>query len=684
MLNLGTLSSTLGLTGSLSDPGVSLPGSLMSSLLESSTLLGSSTSSSASTSTTSTPPTVVEETCQAAANRSNRRHDDPNDHDRHEREKKRRKIKESDVNRDMFEERFPRERGSGSRRHYDAIHLAGGVEDDVGMQSTLDFLSSVQEDVHEARDEDRTGERPNRLNVESGEAPKAKSEIDIVLKLLENVADEIQGYQVTNKEMDEARRREDNNMEDMREGIVSDFEQEEKDDVEGPRLVEVEKDDLMPLDLKRNERWEKMKASSDKKEYVITEADFQNVELDVFLKIFDDLRRKIFRTEEEVIALVAVARHLKASITLAHLYDFHLGLENWTSKSFCHKPKRNLVGAEKEFAFYTVIEDGDKNITCVYRDSMGEKKRMLVYEVMLYSNDTLKMVMNELNKRLQLDKKTVHEIAAVERHLMRYFVKEIDERLRTMNDLKIAETNKSLGRRRVMDPLQFGWSSVVWTQMCQAFRVQVLARLVYSGTNTMRALDDELIYMGNNSALCDRFKTSMNQIWEGCTISWESKFNKQKGEYLYAKYPNDVLARFGMENCNPLNNPIVPRTKLAKEGVAQVDSSLYKQLISTLMFGLLYEKGSIENLKAYIHSDLLELLMVLEVHLSTLKFKKTTYCDSLNQSGQSIWMNEILDNLNESQNKGTPILCDNIFSIKLSKNCYMGGRNTSRSDSFSS
>ncbi|KAJ9541906.1 hypothetical protein OSB04_028412 [Centaurea solstitialis] len=178
----------------------------------------------------------------------------------------------------------------------------------------------------------------------------------------------------------------------------------------------------------------------DGKEYVITEANFQDVSFDVIFGILYDLKGKAFRSEEEIIALTAIVRHVKASISLAHLYDFQLGLENWTSKLFCHKPQRSLIGEEKDFVMYTVFYDEDETrISCVYPDSLGNKKRMYSHEVMLFCDDTLKMVMDGLNTRLQMDKHNVHDISAANKVLINHFVKEIDRRLRLRNDIRFAE-----------------------------------------------------------------------------------------------------------------------------------------------------------------------------------------------------------------------------------------------------
>ena len=44
-------------------------------------------------------------------------------------------------------------------------------------------------------------------------------------------------------------------------------------------------------------------------------------------------------------------------------------------------------------------------------------------------------------------------------------------------------------------------------------------------------------------------------------------FQNSKGIHLcQKKYANDVLNRFGMEKCNSVKNPIVPGTRLTREG----------------------------------------------------------------------------------------------------------------------
>jgi len=50
------------------------------------------------------------------------------------------------------------------------------------------------------------------------------------------------------------------------------------------------------------------------------------------------------------------------------------------------------------------------------------------------------------------------------------------------------------------------------------------------------------------------------------------------------KYAKEVLDRFQMWNCNAVKNPIVPGTVLSKEGEKAIKTTLYQQLVGSLMY----------------------------------------------------------------------------------------------------
>nr|GEW48633.1 hypothetical protein [Tanacetum cinerariifolium] len=69
-------------------------------------------------------------------------------------------------------------------------------------------------------------------------------------------------------------------------------------------------------------------------------------------------------------------------------------------------------------------------------------------------------------------------------------------------------------------------------------------------------------------------------------LSWYRNITEFERIHLcQRKYAKEVLERFGMWNCNPVKNPIVPGTVLTKEGGGkEVDAALYKQLVDSLMY----------------------------------------------------------------------------------------------------
>ncbi|XP_050878448.1 uncharacterized mitochondrial protein AtMg00810-like [Lathyrus oleraceus] len=51
------------------------------------------------------------------------------------------------------------------------------------------------------------------------------------------------------------------------------------------------------------------------------------------------------------------------------------------------------------------------------------------------------------------------------------------------------------------------------------------------------------------------------------------------------KYANEILKRFGLQNCSSVHNLIVPGCKLTKDvGGLKVDATTYKQMVGSLMY----------------------------------------------------------------------------------------------------
>lgn len=103
---------------------------------------------------------------------------------------------------------------------------------------------------------------------------------------------------------------------------------------------------------------------------------------------------------------------------------------------------------------------------------------------------------------------------------------------------------------------------------------------------------DDLIFTGNDASMCEDFKVSMKQrfdmkdLGKMCYFLGVEVEQSEKGIFLcQKKYATEMLIHFGMEDCNPVNNPMVPGTKLSKDMEGEnADATLYKQLIGSLMY----------------------------------------------------------------------------------------------------
>ena len=103
---------------------------------------------------------------------------------------------------------------------------------------------------------------------------------------------------------------------------------------------------------------------------------------------------------------------------------------------------------------------------------------------------------------------------------------------------------------------------------------------------------DDLIYSGNDETMFKRFKHSMKQEFDMSDLGRMKYFLGvevvlgSEGIFIsQRKYANEVLERFGMEQCNPVENLVVLGFKLGKDEVGtSVDATTYKQMVGSLMY----------------------------------------------------------------------------------------------------
>lgn len=103
---------------------------------------------------------------------------------------------------------------------------------------------------------------------------------------------------------------------------------------------------------------------------------------------------------------------------------------------------------------------------------------------------------------------------------------------------------------------------------------------------------DDLIFTGNDSSLFEEFKKAMSSEFEMTDIGLMSYYLglevKQMGEGIFLsqeRYAKEVLKKFNMLGCSPVNTPMECGMKLSKFGDGEkVDPSFFKSLVGSLRY----------------------------------------------------------------------------------------------------
>ena len=102
---------------------------------------------------------------------------------------------------------------------------------------------------------------------------------------------------------------------------------------------------------------------------------------------------------------------------------------------------------------------------------------------------------------------------------------------------------------------------------------------------------DDLIYMGTNAKLVEDFKRSMKEEFEMTDLGLMKYFlgiqvKQSSGEITLCqeKYIDDLLRRFHMENCKPMDTPMAANLKLQlDDGATKIDARRYRSLVGLLI-----------------------------------------------------------------------------------------------------
>ncbi|WKA12871.1 hypothetical protein VitviT2T_030219 [Vitis vinifera] len=103
---------------------------------------------------------------------------------------------------------------------------------------------------------------------------------------------------------------------------------------------------------------------------------------------------------------------------------------------------------------------------------------------------------------------------------------------------------------------------------------------------------DDLLVIGSNQCLMDKFKAEMEKVFEMTDLGDMSYFlrmevhqNQHEIFICQQKYAKEILKKFKMEKCKPIATPMNQKEKFCKEnGVEKVNEELYRSMIGCLMY----------------------------------------------------------------------------------------------------
>lgn len=256
---------------------------------------------------------------------------------------------------------------------------------------------------------------------------------------------------------------------------------------------------------------------------------------------------------------------------------------------------------------------------------------------------------------------------------------------------------------------------------------------------------DDLIYASTKQEMVDDFKRKMMKEYEMTDLGLMKYFLgfqvKQSNEGIFIfqeKYAEDLLKKFNMLECKPIDTPMALNEKLSKnDGAPKADPMLYRSLVGSLIylsntrpdivhavgivsrfmnepsklhyvaakrilryikgtkdFGLKYEKEVNSNLIGYSDSDWAGsiddrkstsgyIVCLGTKAISWCSRKQSTvalstaeaeYISSSSAACEAVWLRRILANLQQEQISATTIFCDNMSAIAMTKNPVLHAR----------
>ncbi|XP_031286059.1 uncharacterized protein LOC116144766 [Pistacia vera] len=256
---------------------------------------------------------------------------------------------------------------------------------------------------------------------------------------------------------------------------------------------------------------------------------------------------------------------------------------------------------------------------------------------------------------------------------------------------------------------------------------------------------DDLLVTGSNPEELDQFKSTMQTEFEMTDLGLMKYFlgmeiSQTAGEIFVCqqRYATEILMKFGMENCKPVDTPLVPNLKLSKtDGVERVDEGKYRSLVGgllyytatrpdlmftasylsrfmsnpielhfkaakrvlryvkgTIMLGICFRKAKSLKFLGYTNSDrggslddakstFGYVFYLNQGVICWLSRKQETVAQSTAKAeyvfatavvNQAIWLRKMLDDLHQVQGGPTLIMCDNQLAVAMEKDLVLHDR----------
>ncbi|BBH01653.1 hypothetical protein Prudu_011986, partial [Prunus dulcis] len=260
-------------------------------------------------------------------------------------------------------------------------------------------------------------------------------------------------------------------------------------------------------------------------------------------------------------------------------------------------------------------------------------------------------------------------------------------------------------------------------------KVYRLHKALY-GLKQAQGLDD-IVYTGSSQALLAEFKEDMMAKYEMTDLGLLHHFlgmgvvQTESSIFLHQKkYASTLLSKFGLTECKSVTTPLVATEKLAKDdGSGAANEEQYRSIVGSLLYltatrpdimyassllarfmhcptnrhygtakrvlryikgtldyGLEYVKGKSSILIGYCDSDWggsvgdckstsgYAFSFGMKQNCVALSTAEAEYISAAEATTQAIWLRFVLEDFGELQTEATPLHCDNISAIAITKN----------------